>query len=278
MPPKDRLSYVLGANTGGSIKKAELDIDVELFAQGLRDSLTTTNTKYSEAEIKSTMTQFQAALRGKMQAEREKQMKEAQAKGEENKAKGAAYMAANGKKPGVVTLTNGLQYSVITDGTGPMPKPTDTVTVAYKGTLMDGTPFDSNTNFTTPVTGRTIKGWSEILPLMKQGSKWEVTIPGDLAYGARGNQKIGPNEVLIFEMELIKVTPGPAAPATVPGAKPVSMNPKPAPMPLGTNLPPAPPGAGMNVVSGQIIKVPSKADMDKGAKIEVITNAAAANQ
>ncbi len=276
MPPKDRLSYILGANIASTIKKDDLDIDVDLFAQGMRDTLTSTNSKYTEAEIKSTMMAFQGALRAKMQAEREKQMKEAQAKGEENKAKGAEYMAANGKKPGVITLTNGMQYKVITDGAGPMPKPTDTVTVAYKGSLINGTAFDQSTNFTTPVTGRTIKGWSEILPLMKTGSKWEVTIPGELAYGARGNGKIGPNEVLIFEMELITVTPGPAAPAapaTGPGAKPVSMNPKPAPMPLSSNLPPAP-GGSMNVVSGQIIKVPSKADMDKGAKIEVITNAA----
>ncbi len=272
MPPKDRLSYVLGANIASTIKKDDLDIDVDLFAQGMRDTLTSTNSKYTEAEIKSTMTAFQGALRAKMQAEREKQMKEAQAKGEENKAKGAEYMAANGKKPGVITLTNGLQYKVITEGSGPMPKPNDTVTVAYKGSLINGVTFDQNTNFTTPVTGRTIKGWSEILPLMKTGSKWEVTIPGDLAYGPRGNQKIGPNEVLIFDMELISVTPGPAVPAPGSGPKPVSMNPKPAPMPLSSNMPP-PPGGSMNVVSGQIIKVPSKADMDKGAKIEVITNA-----
>lgn len=272
MPPKDKVSYILGANFGEAVKKNELEIDPEIYLQGLKDALIGTN-KYTPEEAKEIFTQFQGAMRSKAQALREKQMKEMQAKAEENKAKGAEYLAKHEKMDGVKTLTNGIQYKVLKEGTGPMPKPTDSVTVAYKGSLIDGSTFDSNPHFETAVTGRTIKGWSEVLPLMKVGSKWEVTIPSDLGYGARGfGQKIGPSEVLIFEMELLDVKPGaaptmttPAPQAKGPDGKPLSMT-----VPTGSNLPPTPSGNG--VVSGQIIKVPSKADLDKGAKIEVITN------
>jgi FKBP-type peptidyl-prolyl cis-trans isomerase len=203
------------------------------------------------------------AMRARMQEEREKQMAEMKAKGEENKTKGEEYLSKNAQAPGVKTLPDGLQYKVLKEGAGPMPKPTDTVTVAYKGSLIDGTVFDQNASFTTPVTGRTIQGWSQILPLMKTGSKWEVTIPSTLGYGERGSPpKINPNSVLIFEMELLSISPPPLPPPAPP--KPT----------VSSGAPPPPPSATTStpVVSGQIIKVPSAEELKKGAKIEVITN------
>lgn len=199
------------------------------------------------------MTQFQGAMRAKMAADREKQTAESKAKAEE-------YLAKNAKDPAVKTLPNGLQYKILKEGAGEMPKSTDSVTVAYKGSLIDGVVFDQKESFPTPVTGRTIyKGWSEILPLMKVGSKWEVTIPPELGYGARGMPpKIGPNAVLIFEMELLSITAAPPAPAA-----PAGFHSSTSASPTSTTTP---------VVSGQIIKVPSKAELDRGAKIEVITN------
>jgi FKBP-type peptidyl-prolyl cis-trans isomerase FklB len=250
MPEKDKLSYAIGFNIAGSIKRDQLDVDVDTIATGMKDVLAGRPTRFNEKEVKEIMTQFQGAMRAKMAADREKQLTESKAKGEE-------YLAKNAKDPAVKTLPNGLQYKVIKEGTGDMPKPTDSVTVSYKGSLIDGTVFDQKDVFPTPVTGRTIKGWSEILPLMKTGSKWEVVIPSDLGYGSRGNQKIPPNSVLIFEMELLSITAPPPAPA--PGSH--------------VGAPPAPAGTTTPVVSGQIIKVPSADELKKGAKIEVITNA-----
>jgi FKBP-type peptidyl-prolyl cis-trans isomerase len=257
MPSKDKLSYAIGFNVASTIKRDELDVDVDTLATAMKDVLGGKPTRFDEKEVREIMTQFSSAMRAEQAAKREKQMTE-------NKVKGEEYLAKNGKAPGVTTLTNGLQYKVIKEGTGPMPKPTDTVTVAYTGKLIDGTEFDHNDHFPTPVTGRTIKGWSEILPLMKTGSKWEVTIPSDLAYGARGGPKIGPNSVLVFDMELLSIA-APAPAATNPGAPGAAQAPHPAP--------PMPPSSTTPVVSGQIIKVPSAEELKKGAKIEVITNA-----
>ncbi len=262
MPDKDKLSYAIGFNIAGSIKRDELDVDVDTIATAMKDVLAGRPTRLNEREVKEVMTQFQQAMRAKMAEEREKKLAE-------NKAKGEEYMAKNGKEPGVTTLPDGLQYKVLKEGTGDMPKSNDTVVVAYKGKLIDGTIFDQNEHFNTPVTGRTIKGWSAILPLMKTGSKWEVTIPAALGYGTRGSPpKIGPNSVLVFEMELLSVSPPSAA---APSAKPAG-----APLAeahFSGQVPPSPPGAATGVVSGQIIKVPSAEELKKGAKIEVITNA-----
>jgi FKBP-type peptidyl-prolyl cis-trans isomerase len=257
MPDKDKLSYAIGFNIAGSVKRDQLDVDVDTIATAMKDVLGGKPTRMDEKEVKEIMAQFTAAMRAKMAADREKQMTE-------NKAKADEFLAKNAKDPAVKTLPNGLQYKVLTDGTGPMPKPTDGVVVSYKGRLIDGSVFDQNEHFQTPVTGRTIKGWSEILPLMKTGSKWEVVIPPDLGYGPSPRPKIPANSVLIFEMELISISTPPPASATPPaaatGAHPGS--------------PPPPPGASTStsVVSGQIIKVPSADELKKGAKIEVITN------
>jgi FKBP-type peptidyl-prolyl cis-trans isomerase len=252
MPDKDKLSYAIGFNIAGSVKRDQLDVDVDTIATAMKDVIGGKPTRLNEKEVKDIMTQFQGAMRAKMAADREKQSSEAKAKGDE-------YLAKNAKDPAVKTLPNGIQYKVLKEGTGDMPKTTDSVVVGYKGSLIDGTVFDQNEHFPTPVTGRTIKGWSEVLPLMKTGSKWEVVIPSDLGYGTRGNQKIPPNAVLIFEMELISITP--PAPATA--KPPVSAT--------GPN-PSSPPSTTTPVVSGQIIKVPSADELKKGAKIEVITN------
>jgi FKBP-type peptidyl-prolyl cis-trans isomerase len=269
MPEKEKLSYAIGFNIAGSVKKDELDIDIDTLATAMKDVLGGKPTRYNEKEVKEIMSQFQGALRAKMSAEREKQVAEAKAKGDE-------FLAKNGKDPAVKTLPNGIQYKVLVDGTGAMPKPTDSVTVSYKGRLVDGNIFDQNTNFTTAVTGRTIKGWSEVLPLMKTGSKWEVVIPSELGYGARGMPpKIPASSVLIFEMELLSISSPP----------PPSTN-HPVPPPAGPHAglppngaPPTPPTANSTpVVSGQIIKVPSAEDLKKGAKIEVITNVPAGSQ
>jgi len=229
-------------NVGSNIKRQELNIDVDTIAAAMKDVLEGRPTRLTEQEVRATFTQLQAAMAAKAQAERET-----------NRIKGEEYLAKNAKLDGVKTLPSGLQYKVLKDGSGEMPATNDTVTVSYTGKLIDGTQFDQNEHFTTPVTGRTIKGWSEILPLMKVGSKWEVVIPSNLGYGPRGNgPKIGPNSVLIFEMELLSVTPKPPTPAAAVPAPPVS--------------------TGTPVVSGQIIKVPSAEELKKGAKIEVITN------
>jgi FKBP-type peptidyl-prolyl cis-trans isomerase len=250
MPDKDKLSYAIGSHFANQIKTSKLDVDLATVAIAMGDVLSNRPARMTDEEVKETIMQLQQALRAKMMAEHDKELAE-------NKAKGDEYLAKNGKLPDVKTLPSGIQYKVLTEGTGKMPMPSDSVVVNYKGKLIDGTVFDQRDGFTTPVTGRTIKGWSEILLLMKTGSKWEVTIPSDLAYGQRGSPpKIGPNSVLVFDMELVSIAPPSQAPAAH-GAPP---------------SPTSSTSSATPVVSGQIIKVPSAEELKKGAKIEVITN------
>jgi FKBP-type peptidyl-prolyl cis-trans isomerase len=266
MPAKDKLSYAIGSFFANQVKHDHLDLDVETVVTAMKDVLNGNPPHMTEEEVKETITQLQKALPTYI--------------GNLNKAKGEEYMAQNAKAPGVTTLTNGLQYKVLKEGTGPMPTSSDSVVVNYKGTLIDGTVFDQRDGFTNKVTGQTIKGWSQILPLMKTGSKWQVTIPPDLAYGARGPQKIGANATLVFDMELVSILPPAPAPLITNTPKAAAQQPTPvAPVAVktpasGSNLPPPIPGTGSTpVVSGQIIKVPSAEELKKGAKIEVITNA-----
>jgi FKBP-type peptidyl-prolyl cis-trans isomerase len=161
-----------------------------------------------------------------------------------NKKEGDAFLAANKNKPGVVTLPDGLQYKILTPGTGAKPAATDTVVVNYRGTLIDGTEFDSSYKRGTPATfqvGRVIKGWTEALQLMPVGSKWQVVIPSDLAYGERGQSTIGPNSTLVFEVELMSIQPKPPAPAAT--APPAGTTPPAAttPAPASSTPPPATP-------------------------------------
>ena len=149
MPDKDKLSYAIGMSIGNNLKRDKLDLDLDAVATAMKDVIGGKPTRFTDAELADIMKQFNGAMRAKMAADREKEVTE-------NKVKGEEYLAKNGKTPGVTSLTNGLQYKVIKEGTGPKPKTTDTVTVSYKGSLADGTVFDQNDHFTTPVTGRTI--------------------------------------------------------------------------------------------------------------------------
>ncbi len=198
---KDKLSYAIGLDMGNSLKKNGLDVDPNIVVLGIKDALAGTTPLMTNEEVKAVIMAVQKDLQSKQQ-ERAKIM------GEKSKKDGDKFLADNKKKKGVKTLPSGLQYKVLAEGNGKMPKATDTVTVNYKGTLVDGTEFDSSYKrgepATFPVTG-VIKGWTEALQLMKEGAKWQLVIPSDLAYGERGGGPIGPNAVLIFEVELISV-------------------------------------------------------------------------
>ena len=200
---KDKVSYAIGLDVGTGLKKNEVDVDPDIVARAIKDILAGNKPLMTEQEVKTTITDLQKELQAKQQ-ERMKTL------GDKNKKEGEAFLAQNKTKDGVKTLPSGLQYKVITEGKGKFPKSSDTVTVQYKGTLIDGTEFDSSYKrgqaATFPVGGM-IKGWTEALQLMKEGSKWQLFIPSDLAYGVSGTQggPIGPNAVLIFEVELVSI-------------------------------------------------------------------------
>jgi FKBP-type peptidyl-prolyl cis-trans isomerase FklB len=212
---KMKVSYAIGLDIGKNFKARAIDIDVEILIQGLRDAQGSGQPLLSSEEIQKVMTQFQQDMmkveQEKRKVEDEKRM--AQAPG--NKAKEEAFLKENAQKPGIKTTASGLQYKVISTGTGPMPKDTDTVKVHYRGTLLDGTEFDSsykrNAPAVFPIKG-VIKGWTEALQLMKVGSKWQIFLPSSLAYGEQGaGQAIGPNATLIFEVELLSIEKAEAA-------------------------------------------------------------------
>jgi len=199
---KEKLSYSIGMDIGGKLKQQSLDVDTELLAQGLKDSYVGGKTILTEDEARQAFKEFQ-------QKQMAKQAEAMRVQGEKNKADGERFLAENAKKEGVKTLPSGLQYKEITPGKGKSPKATDTVTTNYRGTLIDGTEFDSSYKrgqpATFPVSG-VIPGWTEALQLMKEGAKWELYLPSSLAYGERGaGKEIGPNAALIFEVELISV-------------------------------------------------------------------------
>lgn len=199
---KQKVSYGIGYNLGQNLMRDNLDLDPQVLAKGIMDAMTKQKPQMTEDEIRSTLLAFQQQLQKDAQA---KMQKAAQA----NVAKGKKFLADNAKKEGVKTTKSGLQYKVIKSGSGKTPKLDDRVTTHYRGTLIDGTEFDSsykrNQPATFPVNG-VIGGWTEALQLMKEGDKWQLFIPSDLAYGERGSgPDIGPNEVLIFDIELLKV-------------------------------------------------------------------------
>jgi len=202
MSAKEKLSYTLGVNTGKNIQQQSIDIDPDQFAKGMKDALSGAKPALSDEE----MLQAIMALQKDMQ---EKQLAKMQALAEENKKKGEAFLAENKKKEGVKILPSGLQYKIIKNGKGKSPKITDTVTANYKGTLIDGTEFDSSYKRGQPAKfplKGVIPGWIEALKLMKVGSHWQIFIPPSLAYGEQGpGGPIGPNETLIFEIELLKI-------------------------------------------------------------------------
>jgi len=199
---KAKTSYALGMNIGHTVKGQSIDLDQSAFIQGMKDVLAGGKTLLTEEEMAAALAVLQTEMNGKA-AEKAKIL------GEANKTEGAAFLAANKTKEGVVTLPTGLQYKIITPGTGPKPTAADTVICNYRGTLLDGKEYDSSYKRGQPATfpvGRVIKGWTEALQLMPVGSKWQLFIPGDLGYGGRGNgPDIGPNATLIFEVELISI-------------------------------------------------------------------------
>ena len=222
---KSRVSYAIGMMLGHNWQQQGLDIDANVAASAIKSIQTGGTTLLTPEQAQQVLTSFQQEFRTKKTAK--------------NKADGEAFLAANKNNPGVQTLPDGLQYIALTKGTGALPTPNDTVTVNYKGTLIDGTEFDSSYKrgqpAQFPVTG-VIHGWTEALLKMPVGSKWKLFIPSELAYGEQGNRSIAPNSALIFEVELLDAkTPAPAAPLT-----------------------------------SDITKVPSASEMKNGAKIEVI--------
>jgi FKBP-type peptidyl-prolyl cis-trans isomerase len=206
---RDKISYSLGVNIGGSMKTQGADVDIDLVSAGMRDALNG-KTKLTEQEVRETLMAWQTDLRAK-------RMEKQKAEGEVNRKAGEAWLTENGKKPGVKTMPDGLQYKVLVAGKGSQPKPTDKVSAHYKGTLTDGTEFDSSYSrgqpLTIPVMG-VIAGWQEALTNMHVGDKWELYIPSHLAYGERGSPpKIGPHATLVFEMELLGIeAPQPGVP------------------------------------------------------------------
>lgn len=199
---KDKISYSIGMDIGGSFKAREMDVDVELLYKGIEASYKGEKTALSPDEAKNILMEYGKRLR-------EKQTALAQKKGENNKKEGEDFLTANAKKDGVITLSSGLQYKVIEEGDGASPTIDDTVETHYRGTLIDGTEFDSSYKrgkpAVFPVKG-VIAGWTEALQKMKVGAKWQLFIPSDLAYGERGSgPQIGPNSTLIFDIELLGI-------------------------------------------------------------------------
>lgn len=199
---KAKFSYALGMNLGTSLHKQGVEVDPVLVGQGLRAALAGGKTLLTNEEA-------QAALMAVQNDLRKKQMEKMQVAGEANKKEGDAFLTANKAKEGVTTLPSGLQYKVLKAGTGAKPTASDTVVCNYRGTLINGTEFDSSYKRGQPATfpvGGVIKGWTEALQLMPVGSKWQLFIPSGLAYGERGaGGDIGPNATLIFEVELMSI-------------------------------------------------------------------------
>ncbi len=201
---KDKVSYALGANLGTNLHKQSVEVDTAIVLRGLKDALAGGKLLLTDDEARAVLTQLQTDLRNK-QTEKIKEAADV------NKKAGADFLDANRAKEGVVALPSGLQYKILTQGTGPKPTATDTVSCNYRGTLLDGTEFDSSYKrgqpASFPVNG-VIKGWTEALQLMPVGSKWQLFIPAELGYGDRGadpRSGIGPGATLIFEVELLSI-------------------------------------------------------------------------
>jgi FKBP-type peptidyl-prolyl cis-trans isomerase len=202
---KQKFSYALGMNIGTGYKqgleKQGVEFDPALIAAGVKDALSGGKTRLTQEQAQAVLTEVKTEV-GKQQQEK---MQAASAK---NKEEGEAFLTANKTKEGVVTLPSGLQYKILTEGKGPKPAATDSVVCNYRGTLVNGTEFDSSYKRGQPATfgvSQVIKGWTEALQLMPVGSKWQLYIPSTLAYGERGPGEIGPNATLIFDVELISI-------------------------------------------------------------------------
>lgn len=256
---KDKASYAIGLNMGKTMRRDSVDVDPSILLRGMKDGLNDSKTPLlTDEEMRTALVALQAEVR---KAQQEK----FQVLGETNKKTGDVFLEENKAKAGVVALPSGLQYKILQEGTGPKPTAADTVVCNYRGTLIDNTEFDSSAKHgkpaTFPVSG-VIKGWTEALQLMPVGSKWQLFIPPDLAYGPRGaGPTIGPNATLIFEVELLSIEPKPepkakpeatppatphpsanpsSSPAANPAANPNAPSPAPKPVPPPTPTPTRP--------------------------------------
>jgi FKBP-type peptidyl-prolyl cis-trans isomerase FklB len=206
---KEKLSYAIGMEMGKGVKSQGLDVDPTIMIQGLSDGISGGKSQMSEEELRQVISSLQQEIR-------QKQMQAQQAAAAENKAKGDAFLAENLKKEGVVVLPDGVQYKILTAGQGKKPAETDAVLCNYKGSFIDGSEFDSSDKAGKPVpfeVKNVIPGFKEILQLMPVGSKWQVVVPSNMAYGERGaGGVIGPNATLVFEIELVSIQTSPETP------------------------------------------------------------------
>ncbi len=210
---KDKASYAVGLNVGknlgAQLAQQSVDVDQAILLRGVKDALVGGKTLLTDDEVKSVLTQLQAEVRSRQQEKMKVEQEKMKAVSEMNKKEGLEFLVANREKEGIVTLPSGLQYKVLTEGTGPKPAATDTVVCNYRGTLINGTEFDSSYKHGQPLSiqvNGVIKGWTEALQLMPVGSKWQLFIPSDLGYGDRGSgPNIGPGATLIFEVELLSI-------------------------------------------------------------------------
>jgi FKBP-type peptidyl-prolyl cis-trans isomerase FklB len=196
-----KVSYSFGLVLGKRMTNDMPDLNIEVFVQGLKDAYSNNTQLITDEQVAKILSDFQRDMQ-------QKQFEQVQKAGEENKKAGMEFLAANKNKEGVVTLESGLQYKVLTEGKGKQPGPSDVVKVHYTGSLINGTVFDSSIDRGQPVTfpvNGVIAGWTEALQLMPIGSKWQLFIPSDLAYGPNGNRSIGPNETLLFDVELLDI-------------------------------------------------------------------------
>jgi FKBP-type peptidyl-prolyl cis-trans isomerase FklB len=234
---KEKASYAVGLFFGNQLKRNNLDVDLDVIMEAVKDVASGKEPRLTDAQASETLRAYQQETRRKL--------------AEKNKKEGDAFLEENKKKPGVQTasvpLPDGtvaeLQYKVLTEGKGDMPKSNDTVTVNYKGTFINGKEFDSSYKRGQPakfMVNRVVKGWTAALEMMKVGSKWDLFIPSSLGYGDGGNPTIEPGSTLLFEVELVSIEPPPA------------------------------PAAPAQPLTSDIIKVPSADELKKGAKIEVI--------
>jgi len=210
---KDKASYAVGLNVGrnlgAQLHQQSVELDQAILLRGVKDALAGGKTLLTDDEVKAVLTQLQTEVRTRQQEKMKAEQEKMKVAAEGNKKEGEEFLAANKTKEGVVTLPSGLQYKILTEGTGPKPAAADTVSCNYRGTLLNGTEFDSSYKrgqpASFPVTG-VIKGWTEALQLMPVGSKWQLFIPAELGYGDRGaGADIGPGATLIFEVELLSI-------------------------------------------------------------------------
>jgi FKBP-type peptidyl-prolyl cis-trans isomerase len=200
----EKVSYCIGVDIGTNFKNQSIDVDPDVLLMGMKDAFNGKDLKYNDEERKTILNDFRKVLKEKQDAKKKME-------GEKNMAEGKAFLLKNKEDKDIVVLDSGLQYKVIVEGSGEKPLATDTVSVHYRGTLIDGTEFDSSYSRGQPAKFKVngvIKGWSEALQLMKTGSKWKLYIPSDLAYGERGaGQKITSNATLVFDVELLEINP-----------------------------------------------------------------------